>query len=60
MVMKVYATDEFDGDFDKLDRSIKSQIENQLEQLEINPYVGKSLGYKFFREKKIKNFGYTT
>ena len=53
---KIYTTEEFDIYFSKLDRSIQQQIEKEIEQLEINPYVGKPLGYKFFREKKIKNY----
>ena len=53
---EVYTTDEFDRDFERLDNSLKIQIDNEIEQLEINPYVGRSLNYKFFREKKVKNF----
>ena len=52
---EVYTTDEFDQDFERLDNSLKIQIDNEIEQLEINPYVGRSLNYKFFREKKVKN-----
>lgn len=52
----IYTTEEFDKDFEKLDKTIKEQIEKEIEQLEINPYVGKPLGYKFFREKKVKNY----
>ena len=50
---EIYTTDEFDKDFDRLDNSIQLQINNEISQLEINPYVGKPLGYKFFREKKV-------
>ena len=53
---KIYTTKEFDKDFTKLDKSIQRAIDNEIEQLEISPYVGKSLNYKFFREKKVKNF----
>lgn len=53
---KIYTTEEFDKDFKNLDKSLKYQIEREIEQLKINPYVGKPLGYKFFREKKIKNY----
>jgi len=55
-IYKIYTTSEFDKDFYKLDKSIKIQIEKEIEQLEINPYVGKPLGYKFFREKKVKGY----
>jgi len=53
---KIFTTEEFDRDFDKLDNSLQVQIENEIEQLETNPFVGKPLGYKFFREKKVKNY----
>lgn len=52
----VYTTDEFDKDFEKLDQSIQQQIKNEIDQLEINPYVGKPLGYSFFREKKVQGY----
>ena len=53
---KIFTTEEFDRDFDKLDTSLQTQIEKAIEQLETNPFVGKPLGYKFFREKKVKNY----
>ena len=52
---KIYVSDEFRKDFEKLDSSLKKQINKEIEQLEENPFVGKPLNYKFFREKKIKN-----
>lgn len=55
-MFKIFTTDEFDKLFGKLDNSIQKQIEKEIEQLETNPYVGKPLGYNFFREKKIKNY----
>ena len=56
IMFKIFTTDEFDKDFDKLDSSLQKQIEKEIEQLEENPYVGKPLSYKFFREKRIKNY----
>jgi len=56
MLYKIYKTDQFNKDFNKLDKSLQEQTEKEIEQLEINPYVGKPLGYKFFREKKVKNY----
>ena len=53
---KIYTTEEFDRDFNKIDYSIQKQIEKILEKLEVNPYVGKPLGYDFLREKKIQNY----
>ena len=52
----VYTTEEFDKDFNKLDNSIKEQIINEIEQIRVNPHIGKPLGYKFFREKKVKGY----
>jgi len=52
----LYTTEDFDKSFSKLDNSLQKQIESELEQLEINPYVGKPLSYEFFREKKVKNY----
>ena len=52
----IYTTEQFDRDFAKLDKSIGSQIANEIDQLENNPFVGKPLGYKFFREKKVKKY----
>ena len=52
---KIYTTEEFDKDFEKLDNSLQEQIEREITQLETNPYAGKPLGYKFFREKKVRN-----
>ena len=56
MKYKIYTTEEFDKDFNKLDKSIRDQIKKEIDKLEDNPYEGKPLGYKFFREKKIKNY----
>src|SRR3989344_2447095 len=53
---KIFTTEEFDRNFIELDYSIKHQIENEIEQLKTNPHVGKPLGYRFFREKKVKKF----
>jgi len=56
MNFKIYTTEEFDKLFNKLDADIQGQIRKEINQLELNPYVGKPLGYRFFREKKVKNY----
>jgi len=56
MGYKIYTTDEFEKIFNKLDAELQNQITRAIDQLEKNPYIGKPLGYKFFREKKIKNY----
>ena len=55
-MFRIFTTGEFDLDYDGVDNSIKEQIDKELKQLENNPYVGKPLGYKFFREKRVKNY----
>ena len=56
MKYKIFTTKEFDRLFNKLDPEVKKQIGKKIDQLENNPFVGKSLGYNFFREKKIQNY----
>lgn len=56
MKFKVYTTEEFDRLFNKLDSEIQRQIAKEVDQLEDNPFTGKPLGYKFFREKKVQNY----
>lgn len=53
---KIFTTEEFDKRFRKLDKGIQQEIEREINQLEENPYSGKPLGYKFFREKKVRNY----
>jgi len=53
---KIYTTAEFDRDFNKLDGSIQQKISKEIDQLVENPFVGKPLGYSFFREKKVMNY----
>ncbi len=56
MAYKIYTTEEFDRAFGRLDPELRRQIKKEINQLEINPYAGKPLGYSFFREKKVKNY----
>ena len=56
MEYKIYTTGEFDRRFSKLDKELQRQVDKEVEQLQTNPYAGKPLGYKFFREKKVKNY----
>ena len=50
---KIFTTDEYDKYFRKLNKDLQTKIDNEVEQLETNPYVGKPLGYIFLREKKV-------
>ncbi len=56
MKYQIFTTKEFDSSFSKLDTEIQRQIAKEIDQLEANPYVGKPLGYSFFREKKVGGF----
>ena len=56
MTFKVFTTQEFDKRFNKLDKNIQKAIGKEIDQLQVNPFVGKPLSYSFFREKKIKNY----
>jgi len=48
-------TDEFKKEFEKLPNDIKYRFEKQIKKVEVNPYgIGKSLGYRWFRELKNK------
>lgn len=50
-------TDEFSKEFKKLPKDIKERFEKQFKDVEINPFnMGKSLGYKWFRELKNEGF----
>jgi len=54
MVYKVYAMEVFDKELNKLSSDYSSKVEKIFLQLKDNPYVGDSIRYKFFREKRIK------
>ncbi len=53
---KVYATETFYSDYNRLDKSLRDRVDKVKEQLKSNPYSGKPLGYDFLREKKIDGF----
>lgn len=48
-------TESFDKAFSKLSKTQQAKIEDVFEQLQENPFVGKPLGYAFFREKKLEH-----
>ena len=53
MAYRIFVTRGFEKDFEKLSREEQKRVENVKEQLKENPFVGKPLGYSFFREKKV-------
>ena len=54
MSYAVYTTETFEKEIIKLADSDKKIINKIFLQLKENPYVGKQIKYKFFREKKIR------
>lgn len=54
MAYAVYTTESFEKEVDKLDNSDKEKIQKLFIQLKENPYVGDSIRYRFFREKRIR------
>ena len=54
MVYAVYGTETFEKEFEKLGKDYQNSIKKIFLQLKENPYVGDSIRYKFFREKRVK------
>lgn len=52
----IITSEEFNRDFVRLDRQLQEQMQKLLAQLEKNPFIGKPLGYVFFREKKLGKY----
>ena len=55
MQFKVFRTLTFDKEFSKLSKTEQIAIEKFEKKLVENPHLGKSLGYIFFREKKLNS-----
>ena len=53
MVYKIFATKEFEDVIRKLSSFEKARVEKSKEQMKVNPFSGRPLGYRFFREKKL-------
>ena len=49
----VYQTTEFEKDFRRLPDYEQQRVRKIVAQLQANPFTGKPLGYRFFREKKF-------
>jgi len=54
MTYAIYALNVFDKEMNKLSESNRKIVQKIFLQLKKNPYVGASIRYKFFREKRIK------
>ncbi len=53
MKFKVFRTEEFDRQFDKLPKTEQREVEKFERKLSENPFVGKPLGLSFLKEKKL-------
>ncbi|MDD5650126.1 MAG: hypothetical protein PHF86_06890 [Candidatus Nanoarchaeia archaeon] len=53
-MFRVFRSDWYDKKLEKLDKSEQTRIFEFEQQLKLEPYSGKPLGYKFFREKKFE------
>lgn len=54
MTYKVYVLEVFDKEIAALSEAEREVIKKIFLQLKENPYVGDSIRYRFFREKRIK------
>ncbi|MBN2066997.1 MAG: hypothetical protein JW744_00850 [Candidatus Diapherotrites archaeon] len=52
----VFVTQTFQSKLLKQDKNFKLWVEKVFDQLAVNPFAGKLLGVKWFREKKFENF----
>ena len=55
MKFSVYRTKTFDKEFDKLPVAEQREIEKFEKKLVENPFIGKPLGFVFFREKRLNS-----
>ena len=54
MAYRIFRTKEFIKQFEKLPESFQEEIKKLRNRIKENPFVGDPIGYKFFREKKLK------
>jgi len=54
MTYSVYTTESFEKEIETLSESEKKIIKKIFLQLKENPYVGDSIKYRFFREKRLR------
>ncbi len=52
-MFRVFRSEWYEGKLNKLDKSEFDRVVKIEQQLKIEPYMGKLLGYIFFREKKF-------
>ena len=54
MSYKIYTTEDFEKEFNKLSPLDKEAIRKLFLQLKENPFVGDTIRYPFFREKRLR------
>ncbi len=54
MTYAVYITESFEKEMEKISKSEREILQKIFLQLKNNPYVGDSVRYRFFREKRIR------
>lgn len=52
---RVFVTQTFQSKLAKEDKQFKEWVEKIFDQLAVNPFAGKPLGFKWFWEKKFEN-----
>ncbi len=52
-MFRVFRSDWYQKKLDRLDKTERTKVEVFEQRLKLEPFSGKPLGYKFFREKKL-------
>ena len=58
-MFKIFTSEEFDKDFEKLDNSIQKRIEKEIKQLEQILMWASPSDLNFFEKRKLKNIDFT-
>jgi len=53
---KIYHSQRFSKELDRFDKDFQNKVDNIEEKLVENPYSGKPLGVKWFREKRYEKY----
>lgn len=53
MDFRVFRSNQYDKEFNRLDKFEQDRVSKFEQKLKEEPYSGKPLGYEFFREKKF-------